>query len=243
MSNETVRSIRRIVRGTPDAPEGIGAAEDVKSIGTSRGIGFVNARGDVTGGGSEGGPDANEKPDTSPPPTDDPEDNDTGGQGGQNTPGDPNDDPTTDAEGNPVLTGDVKTVFDAATTGATWGSVGGTVNGSTTCLETHALAPVEFDSPPTWESPDDPPLATEHTGATITTGNSCSILSCPSSNTKGFRGSTVWDKNTGFSWTIGYFTLAAGNTQLPAGFSFENNCTSCPADADFGRSARRAWEV
>lgn len=163
MTNEVVKSIRRIVRDFPDDPLGLDDAEDRRNIPTSRGVGFVNARGDVTGAGVEGdGSDDEDQPSTPAPPTDDAADNDTGGQGGQQGSGDPNDDPAIDSDGDPVLSGDVKAVFDGATTGTTWGDISGKIAGVQTCFNAHPLSDgVEFRSPPGWPNPEHGPPPTD----------------------------------------------------------------------------------
>lgn len=159
MTNEVVKSIRRIVRDFPDDPLGLDDAEDRRNIPTSRGVGFINARGDVTGAGVEGdGSDDEDKPVTPAPPTDDASNNDTGGQGGQQGSGDPNDDPTKDGDGDPRLSGDVKAVKDAATTGTTWGDISGKIAGVQTCFNAHPLDDgVEFIPPPGWPNPENGP--------------------------------------------------------------------------------------
>ena len=160
MTNEVVKSIRRIVRDFPDDPLGLDDAKDRRNIPTSRGVGFVNARGDVSGAGVEGdGSDDEDKPVTPAPPTDDATNNDTGGQGGQQGSGDPNNDPTKDGDGDPVLSGDGKAVFDAATTGTTWGDISGKIAGVQTCFDAHPLDDgVEFKSPPGWPNPEHGPV-------------------------------------------------------------------------------------
>lgn len=220
MSNETVKSIRRIVRGMEADPEGLGDPPDYKSIGTSRGIGYVNARGDVSGGGSEGGGDKEEQPGNDGGSGDAAGDeNDTGGNGGTNdgsTPGGATD-------------GDVKDVYDALTPGAQHGTATGTdpATGNITSLNINTLEGIEYVPPDGWESPD----SEEGFATTVEGPQSCATFACPSSNDPGDRGATVWDSESGYAYTIGYFIIG-GISMPPAGYEGLENCVSCPVDSN-----------
>jgi hypothetical protein len=178
MADQTTKSIRRIVKGMKDDPVGLGDAEDYKSIGTSRGEGYVNSRGDVTGSGSSGSGDKEEQPDSSAPPTDNPSDNDTGGGGGIN------DGRTQD--------GDVADVHDDASSGDTITEVTGTSSdgGTFYTLAPNTIEGIEYIPPDGWGDPDgDPPQGYQHGYYWTTTAFGGSIGGDTAWNSPG----TLWD--------------------------------------------------
>lgn len=160
MSNEIVDSIRRIV-GKPDAVSAP-PIEQFKRISNTRSIAYVNNRGDVSTSAQDGKDDLEDKPVTDTPLATD--DNDTGGTGAQDGSPNTNADPTLDPDGGEILTGDIKTVYDAVTSATTLGSVSGTYRGTSdvACFNSNPLGEgVEFEAPTGWDSPDDPPPITD----------------------------------------------------------------------------------
>lgn len=156
MSNEIVDSIRRIAdRVDAEAKEPI---EQLKRIGNTRSISYVNNRGDVSNSSSS---TADDIEDTLSTPNAETPIGDTGGTGGRHGSPDPNDDPTTDPEGGAIIEGDIKTVYGDSIKWSTWGSVSGTTRGTSdvVCFNTHPLGEgVEFIAPDGWDSPDAGPV-------------------------------------------------------------------------------------
>lgn len=227
MADQITKSVRRIVKDMKDDPNGLGATDELKGIGTSRGEGYINARGDVTSSSNDGSEDKDEQPGTSTPPTDDPADNDTGGGGGVNK-------GETDPDN---LNGDAEYIDENASEGDTIGTVTGTsVDGQTIySLVPTPIEGIEYIPPDTWNSPESPGTATEHTGVEITPANACSILGCPTNDVAESRGNTVWDSNTGYTYTVGYFTHLPGAIDIyPSGFSAPAfaTCISCGSNTD-----------
>ncbi len=151
MADQATKSIRRIVRGLKDDPDGLGLADDYKGLGTSRGEAFINARGDVTGSRSTGsGDNKDERPSSSTPDTGNPDDNDTGGGGGVNSGSDP----------GGSLGGDVFDVDGSLTTDSQLGTLTGTdpTTANFTSLNLNTLEGIEYVPPDTWDDPDEGPL-------------------------------------------------------------------------------------
>lgn len=154
MTNEVVKSIRRIVRDFPDDPLGLDDAEGRRNIPTSRGVGFVNARGDVSGSGVEGdGSDDEDKPVTPAPPTDDAADNDTGGKGTIPDDG--------EAQGGVDQKGGIDDVYNAAKIGDVIGETTGTDpdnGGQATIVNGTPLDDaLQYPPPSGWPGPETPP--------------------------------------------------------------------------------------
>lgn len=153
MTNEVVKSIRRIVRDFPDDPLGLDAAEDRRDIPTSRGVGFINTRGDVTGSGVEGdGSNEEDQPVTPAPPTDDASDNDTGAKGKTTDEG--------EALGGVDQEGGVNDVYNAVKIGDVIGETAGTDpdnGGQTTRVNGTPLDDaLQYRPPLNWSDPETP---------------------------------------------------------------------------------------
>lgn len=153
MADQITKDIQSIAGRVKPDPVGLGPADEYDSIGTSRGEGVINSRGDVTGSNSEGSDDKEDQPASPVPPADNPEDNDTGGVGG------------TDDGSAPdgAINGDVKDVDDQITTGSQIDTVTGTdpTTSDPVDLDLNTLEDIEYDPPPGWDSPDTPPDSAE----------------------------------------------------------------------------------
>jgi hypothetical protein len=233
MADQSTKSIRRIVKSLKEDPTGLGAADELKSIPTSRGEGYINSRGDVSSSSNEGGEDKDEQPGTETPPTDDPGDNDTGGGGGINDGSDP----------GGSLGGDVADVVDELNTNDQTGTMTGVdpTTGNPLTINLGGIDGIEYNPPPGWDSPE-----SEDGRAEIVEGaQNCASMGCPATVQAGARGATKWDQNSGYTYTIGYFKLSSSDTVPPAGFDvFINNCTApCVANGDTGFFFPQLWRT
>lgn len=245
MADQITKSVRRIVKGMKDDPLGLGEAEDYKGIGTSRGEAYINARGDVTGSGSDGsGEDKDEQPPSSTPDTGTPDDNDTGGGGGTNNGSSP--------EG--ALDGDVDAVVPVIETDTQVGTVTGTdpVTGDPVSLSVSPVEDIEYNPPPNWDDPDEGPLPEGWTLGTswFTGGDAATRASYPAAsadlelairqvppNTQGWYS---WDTLTKISDT--QYTVQFHRTNPPGDPGPDQvlrfNCTNesyCATDPDADR--------
>jgi hypothetical protein len=149
MADQITKDVQSIAKRLKDDPVGLGPADEYKSIGTSRGEGIINSRGDVSGSNSEGSDDKEDQPVSPVPPADEPGDNDTGAGGGTNDGTDPAD----------SLGGDVADVNDAITSDSTIGTMTGTDpdTGNPTAFNPTSLEDIEYSPPPDWPDPETPP--------------------------------------------------------------------------------------